>query len=294
MSSMSLAAGRAALKLRKHSPQILFAAGIVGSVATVVVACRATLRVNDIQESHKKTLEIHDARLKNGVYDADAHKRAIVKTWSATSTTYVKLYGPAFILGVTSLACLTKSHQILSSRNAGLMAAYGALDGAFKNYRKNVVAELGEEKDTQFAHGTAEKTLVGYGEDGNGEAKTITTASADPKTAYGRWFDETNRMWDKDHGYNHSFLMNQQKWANVELARKGYLFLNEVYGWLGYPETSAGQIVGWVYDTDEADGYVDFGFSKYPEFVAGFERSCYLDFNVDGVIFDKVDKIKNS
>ena len=295
MTKISLAAGRAALQLRKHAPNLLFGAGIVGVTGTVVLACKATLKASKVYEQHKSEIARADELLKNPVntYGAQAHKEHVVTTWVGTSKQYVKLYGPAFILGVTSIACLTKSHQILSSRNTALTAAYMGLDGAFKSYRKRVVAELGEEKDTEFAHGKAEEGAhTGYDEKGNGKVTKTKKAPQDATTAYGRWFDEANRHWDKDHGYNHTFLDNQQKWANIELKRRGHMFLNEVYDLIGMERTEEGQQVGWIYDTDKVygreagkyDGYIDFGFNRYPDFVAGFERSVFLDFNVDGPI----------
>lgn len=290
--NLTKTAASTALKLRKHSPNILFVTGIAGTVATVVVACRATLKAQKVAETHKAEIAKADLLLEEGKtrgYNVEAHKQNIIGIWTATSVQYTKLYGPAFILGVTSIACLTKSHQILTSRNTAVMAAYAGLDGAFKRYRGRVVEELGVEKDTEFAHGKATKEIVEYDAKGNPIVKQVTNAPKDAKTAYGQWFDETNRHWDKDHGYNHTFLDNQQKWANLELKRHGHLFLNEVYSMLGIEHTAQGAVVGWMYYGDEnSDGYIDFGFNRYPDFVAGFERSVFLDFNVDGVILDKL------
>jgi hypothetical protein len=290
--NLSMTASRAALKLRKHSPHILFGAGVVGMVGTVVLSSRATLRAQAVRHSHHQELKRADEMLvdRSNTFTEDAYKHKVVSIWTSSGVEYAKLYAPTVILGVASIACLTKSHQILTSRNSVLMAAYSGLDAAFKRYRSRVVEELGEEKDTQFAHGSVDKTITGYDEKGNGKAKSIKTAPEDASTLYGRWFDETNRHWDKDHGYNHTFLENQMKWANLELKRKGHMFLNEVYDLLGMERSKEGQMAGWVYNRKdgEGDGYIDFGFNRYPEFVAGFERSVFLDFNVDGMILDHI------
>ena len=91
------------------------------------------------------------------------------------------------------------------------------------------------------------------------------------------------------------FLKRQQDWANERLKARGYLFLNEVYESLGIPRTKAGQVVGWVYDAKnpKGDNYVDFGIynlhdEKARDFVNGYERSIWLDFNVDGNILDLI------
>jgi hypothetical protein len=102
-------------------------------------------------------------------------------------------------------------------------------------------------------------------------------------------------MWSKVPGQNQMTLSNQQNWLNERLNARGYVFLNDVYKCLGFPATPAGQVTGWLRrdHEDSKDGYIDFGLMEIEEqgkrdFVNGFERSCWLDFNVDGVIFDKL------
>jgi hypothetical protein len=59
------------------------------------------------------------------------------------------------------------------------------------------------------------------------------------------------------------------------------------------PHSSAGAVVGWV--LGNGDDYIDFGIwdpnnEKAREFVNGHEAAILLDFNVDGVIYDLIDK----
>lgn len=92
------------------------------------------------------------------------------------------------------------------------------------------------------------------------------------------------------------FLKCQQQYANEKLKAQGHLFLNEVYDMLGIPRSKAGAVVGWIYDRNNpekySDGYVDFGLYSGTEsnrrFVNGQEYNILLDFNVDGVIYDKI------
>lgn len=111
-------------------------------------------------------------------------------------------------------------------------------------------------------------------------------------SCYARFFNESCASWTKDSEANLMFLKLQQAFANDVLKTRGYVFLNEVYDMLGIARTKAGQLVGWAYDTENpiGDNYVDFGiFNQHNEdFINGIERSALLDFNVDGVIFDKV------
>ena len=86
---------------------------------------------------------------------------------------------------------------------------------------------------------------------------------------------------------------------NDKLRANGHVFLNEVYKELGFDDTKAGQVVGWIYDPENPNGdnYIDFGIydvyncskseaERKTAFVNGYERSIILDFNVDGNIWE--------
>ena len=88
-------------------------------------------------------------------------------------------------------------------------------------------------------------------------------------------------------------LKARQAWANDKLKANGYLYLNDVYDFLGIPRTKAGQVVGWIYDpnNDRGDNYVDFGMKEVyrKDETKGYEsveKLFLLDFNVDGNIWD--------
>lgn len=67
-------------------------------------------------------------------------------------------------------------------------------------------------------------------------------------------FDYRNRNWSRTYGNNRMFLQAQQNYANVLLANRGFLTLNEVFELLDLPLTESGALAGWVGDVE-----VDFG-----------------------------------
>jgi hypothetical protein len=184
----------------------------------------------------------------------------------------------------------------MNQRNVAMAAAVKAGESAFAEYRKRVVDEFGEEKDKDLRFGIVEKELPVYDNDGvQTGTKKVMDVQVDSRNEYIRCFDESNEMWSKVPGQNQMTLSNQQNWLNERLNARGYVFLNDVYKCLGFPATPAGQVTGWLRrdHEDSKDGYIDFGLMEIEEqgkrdFVNGFERSCWLDFNVDGVIFDKL------
>lgn len=290
------------LKFKKHSPEILVVAGVVGVVASAVMACKATTKLEQVIEKTKNDLDcIHDAMEKEEVngekYTKEDGKKDLTIVYTQTGVKLFKLYGPAIAVGVASITCILASNNILHKRNVALAAAYATVDNGFKEYRNRVVERFGKELDRELKYNIRSKEVeeTVKNEDGTETKVEKTVNIIDPNfnSDYSRFFDEYCPDWTKDSEYNLCFLRKQQNYANDLLKSQGYLFLNDVYAMLGIPKTRAGQEVGWIYDEEDpvGDNYVDFGIydlgnKDKRNFVNGRERSILLDFNVDGYILD--------
>lgn len=292
------------LQLRKHSPEILITAGIVGTIASAVIACKASTKVSSIIDDTKEQLDaVHEAKDKyidnptdneETVYTMDDVKKDTAIIYIQTGVKLAKLYIPAVALGALSLSCIVVSNNILRKRNIALAAAYTALDTSYKEYRNRVVERFGEEIDKQFRHGIKAIEIVETSTDENGNETTSTKTinTVEGCSDYARYFEAgTSPYWEKESAYNEMFLEAQQNYANDRLKANGYLFLNDVYESLGFEKTKAGQIVGWVYDPENPNGdnYVDFGIMElyHPRSDSDdYRPTIMLDFNVDGNILD--------
>lgn len=302
-SKISTAFNKAVAKTKKHSPEILVITGIVGVVASAVIACKATTKVDDILDEAKQSIDkVHkcanDETLSEK-YTPEDSKKDLAIIYVQTGIKFIKLYAPSVILGALSIASIVQSNRILRKRNVALAAAYTAVDKGFKEYRSRVVEKFGEDTDKELRYNIKAKILDVISKDENGnEVKTekeVKVGDPNVYSDYARFFDESCEGWEKDGEYNLYFLKAREAYANDLLRSRGYLFLNEVYDMLGIPRTRAGQIVGWVYDEDNplGDNYVDFGIydinrEKAIDFVNGYERVILLDFNVDGNILDRI------
>lgn len=284
------------MKTRANSPTILFVGGVAGVVTSTVLACKATLKVDEVLTEHRKTA--NDIKtVVHARYSESDRKHDITLLYVQSAVKFCKLYGPAIIIGSISIGMLTKSHNILSKRNAGLTAAYAALEKGFKEYRGRVVEEFGEEKDRELRFGKETGTLMVEGKNGKSKAVEKTSFGDGGGSIYSRIFDEYNVNWDPHPEYNILFLRGQQNYATDQLRAKGHIFLNDVYRSLGMPDTPEGAVVGWVYDNpDGGDNFVDFGIwsdqqmTRMHDFLVGREGGIMLDFNVDGTIWDKIGK----
>ena len=289
--------------VKKYSPEILIATGVVGAVASTVLACRATTKIGKILEQTKEQTALINKGAETGniegfEYTKEEAKKDLAITYAHTGIKIAKLYAPAVILGALSITSMLASHNILRKRNLALAAAYATIDGSFKEYRGRVIERFGKELDKELRYNIKSKEIEETTTDENGNEvtvkKVVQVAEPSKYSAYTRCFDETCPNWQKNAEHNYFFLMQQQNWANDRLKRKGYLYLNEVYEALGFQQTKAGQVVGWIYDEKNpvGDNYVDFGIHSdihdetKRQFVNGYERSIWVDFNVDGNIWE--------
>ena len=280
------------LKGKKYSPELLIGAGVVAVVAGTIIACKQTLKVEEILDDHAALKEDINSAVANPdveyTEEDGKHERAIALL--RTTGRMAKLYAPAIGLEVLGISCFIASYGIMKKRNVALMAAYNSLDNAFKEYRKRVAAKIGDDVERELYHGLKVEEVV---DEQTGEKKKVMT-SADI-SPYAKCFDEFNSQeWHRDPNKNLMFLRMQEKFAQQKLVSQGHLFLNEVYDMLGFDRTSAGAIVGWIYDGDPTK--VSFGIYDIDrpgglgaaDFVNGRTPSIWLDFNVDGVIYDLI------
>lgn len=126
------------------------------------------------------------------------------------------------------------------------------------------------------------------------EVKENVDTSKTAYSQYAKMFDESSTVWSRNPQENILFLRAMERCASDILCKNGYLFLNDVYEMVGLPKTKAGQVVGWVYDTNNpiGDNRVDFGIfdtNKEPVDIYNMKNGIMLDFNVDGNILGLID-----
>lgn len=295
---------RVALKIKKHSPEILVVSGVAGAIASTVLACKATTKIDEILTESRAHIDatkkyVADNEFSEKYTETD-YKKDLTIMYTQRGLQLAKLYAPAVVLGTASIAVILAGHNILRKRNAALAAAYATIDNGFKEYRERVIERFGEELDKELKYNIKAKEIeeVKINEKTGKEEvvkKTVNVVDPNALSDYTKIFDDGCIGWSKDPEYNLMFLKDQQRYANDRLKEKGCLFLNEVYDMLGFQRTRAGACVGWIYDEKNpvGDNFVDFGIydmsnDRTRAFVNGTERSILLDFNVDGDIHNLI------
>ena len=299
-SKLVLAFNKTKMQAIKHSPEMLVAVGIVGVIGGAVLACKATLKAEDIlAETNEQLDKIHKVSSdpkKKDIYSEEDRKKDLTIVYAKTVLKFAKLYGPAIVLEALSVTSILSGHNILHKRHTALAAAYATVDKGFKEYRARVKEQFGDDVERRIKNNLKVMEIedkVKDADTGEEYVQKKPVEVAETHSEYARFFDECCPDWEKDSEYNLMFLRNKEEYANILLRSRGHLFLNEVYDMLGIPRTKLGQTVGWVYDPKDStlSNYVDFGIynvhrSNCRDFVNGYERSILLDFNVDGPILD--------
>lgn len=289
---------KAQLTVRKHSPEILMVAGVIGTVAGAVMACKETLELEDVlDECKQEKMELEEQYAMCEQYSEDALKKDQVKLTIKQVAKIVKLYAPSVIMEVTSIGVIFASNDIMRKRNASMAAAYATLNSMYKRYRQNVIESYGEEVDKDMRFGVKHEKVTEIDEDGNKvkiDARIVdldNTALA--ISDYSRFFQSGCKGFDESSGrYNLLYLKGIQAMFNNKLIADGYVMLNDVYRELGFDTIPEGWSIGWVYDEANpiGDNYIDFGLyearNKNQRAVNDWEPVILMDFNVDGNLYE--------
>lgn len=286
---------KAGLLLKKHSHEILTYGGIVGGIGAAVLACRATLKLEDTLETGKEEIDAVKTNFEYPEAPSKEERKELSIAYGRTTVDVVKLYLPAVTLGVASVASILAGHNIISKRSAAYAAAYTAVNDQLKGYRERVAARYGEDVEHELYYDMQDEDISTENPDGSVDTVTVKKPGVKGDSPFCRYFDKTILTWKNDAESNRFFLGRQQDSANRILKAQGFITLNEVYDLIGFKKTSAGIVAGWIYDEDNplGDNQVDFGMYTDDEetrrFINGLEPSVLLDFNVDGDIFQKLD-----
>lgn len=289
-----LALGKTKQFGRAHGPSILVAAGIIGMAYTTYKA---------VKESETLQPEL----------DTAEYELANAKTKKEKAKAYAKGAGNialnyrGTIAGFTlSTASILTGYCIMRKRYMGATMALAVVTKQFETYRKACIMENGIQADQRYMNGLA-KATVEYTDDKGKKKKDelLVDVALDEEVSYSRYFDseEAPSVFDtKNPTMNLSVVNMVNTTLNEQLKARGHVFLNDAFDALGLTRTYAGAVTGWLYGPfyeynlgkeywDHADNIINITHKIVkrldPE-TNTYKDSILLDFNVDGVIADKI------
>jgi hypothetical protein len=227
--------------LKNNSPTILSGVAVAGVITTAILTAKAALRAS---------VKIEDELL----IKRTAHDEEELSPRDKTELCW-KLYVPAAISGVATIACVVGANQIGIRRNAALLGAYTLADAAFREYKEEVLAQLGEGKEQKVRDAIAKKQI-----DENPVTNTTVIMAGGDQLCYdtltGRYFKsdiETIRQ-----------AANEVNRAII--GGNMYASQNEFYSFLGLDEVTIGNELGW-----NLDNFITLVFSSH---LADDGRAC--------------------
>lgn len=286
-----------------HSPEIMIGASIVTGAAALYFTVRGTMKLEEILDDHKDRTDNVKAELAELKDSGDqeevaVYKKELMKETVNTAGKIALAYAPAAGLAAASCVLSISAHGIMKKRVATTLAALESTSAAFEAYRQRVKDRYGEEAEREILTGKHKETVMVETTDKKGNSKMVeqkVDAVDGLVSQYARYFDCKNDMFyctQNNDGsgrvYNEEFLKTQEEVFDLLLRSQGYVFLNQVYEKLGFESTPEGQLVGWKLNSSTGDGYVKFNMTKVVEGDNENDDVWLLDFNVDGVIFDKI------
>lgn len=287
---------RAYLKLRKVSPELALAGGILCGLGAIVAGCVASRKVTDIIDKTEYDLDNIEQQIADETITEKEAKKESFYIYRHAAWEFTKLYAPTAGLAMASIGLILTSHGILNKRYVGLSAAYSALDGAFKDYRKRVANVLGEDAEKVLNNGgKVEKNIKVIDEDDNVATKSGSNIVIQNHKNSPYEFDfnrfTAKGVWEPSADYIEMRLRNTQNYFNELLNARGHVFLNEILDELGMARTPAGAVCGWV--KGAGDDYIDFGYQE--SFKRDYNtdsdlcvKNVHLNFNCDGSIWDMI------
>lgn len=286
-------------RISKHAPTILSITASAGVIATGYLAWKAGTRFEDVEgrdwDRRKECLKNADTIPDEDVPKIERKNRILFILDT------VRTVAPAAIVGAATITMIYFSNSISKKRLAAMGAAYATLQTAFDGYKRTMVEALGKESVDKILKPklpnvgkSAEEILSS---DNKSDAANVADAVVNSLKAlspYARIIaEESSTCWDPNEDYTSQNLAAVQLWANRRLERKGHLFLNEVFDQLGLSRTREGAVVGWL-KNGEGDNYVSFGdfdasiYRVPSDDYTRVDSNFIVDFNVDGVIWDRI------
>lgn len=158
------------MTIKKHSPEILSAIGVVATIGGVVWACKATVdAADDIKDCQQDVAEIKQAVKDEIITKKEGTKRIWAARVHCVKSVGVKYVGPAVSIG-GGLYLQQKGRSIQGKRLNTLAAAYTALESRYKLLEDNVRRDYGEEELNRLKYGVRSEKGIVRRVDENGNA----------------------------------------------------------------------------------------------------------------------------
>lgn len=283
---------KAGLKLKEMSPDIAFYGGCALIIGGAVLACKQTLKLEEIIDDTNKEHEEIDKYVYAQKKDL---KRAHVKANLKLAGKVAKNY--AFPVGVAALGftAVGYSHVRLTHDKKELIGKVAFIENAYNRYRNRVKDEVGEEKENDIYRGLKNVEVTETDSEGKTVKKNFKQQAYDPNDRTAICFCEElcPSVFKGDPILDRNTLINIVRFAQGQYDQYGYLHMKDIYDLFGYyPEVGEYQCRianedGYV--KGRGSDYIDIGLNDksnidMQRFLNGETDAVWIHFNDCGPI----------
>lgn len=214
-----------------NSPAILTGIAVTGTVATAVLAGKASFKAAKIIAGEEEKIKDHMVEVSD---DEEADQGLDVK---AKTLLVWKLYIPAASTCITTVMAMIAANQIGTRRTAAMAAAYSLSEKAFGEYREKIVEKIGPTKEAKARDELAQERVSRTPMPSNQLIITGNEVCCFDQHS-GRYFLSTVED-----------LKQAQNNTNYRIINDGYQSLNDFYDRIGLDMVPTGEELGWNTDT---------------------------------------------
>jgi len=258
------AAHKAGNWLVKNGPKIASVSGGLMAVGGAVMACNATLKVDEVLDRHKQRMErieaakaLSDENGDNEITEKDV-KQAKFEAYRDTAIEFVKLYGPAFAVGMSGVGLMQAAFIVTERRRASAIAALTTMDQMYQN----LLSSGNEEIDITDMPSTIVADAVEMDEDD--PESSIILAPENVEDPFFFIFDVDNESFQNTYGNKRAEFLTNERFILSAIENYNYrlsghvvdhVWLNDLLKAWGMEESEFGQHYGWNGNTGDQIEY---------------------------------------
>lgn len=241
---------------------VLTGVGIATGILGTVLACKATLKMANKAEEHKKLVDdTKESCAEMEFSEKETHKE-VMRTYRHIGMDYAKAFLPAIGVTLAAYGLIIKAHNIEVAKNEALMSAYIGLEQFLNKYRARVAEQVGEER---------EKEIYKQAQVDQAEENTIGKYAGPFRNGSYLLFNESCRDYQEGCPQANDYLIGViEQELNMKYATFTPVYLNDVMRACGHEEVNGGW--DWVKAKGLTDG-IDFKIHDKdfnPEFAKGY------------------------
>lgn len=254
-------AGKCGNWLVKNGPKIAAVSGGVMTIGGAVMACEATLKVDEVLERHKQKMERIEAAKAisdengDGEFTEKDVKRAKFETYRDTAIELVKLYGPAVTVGFAGVGLMQGAFWVTERRRATAVAALTTIDQMYQNLLASGSNDISEDEV---------KVKPRVKEDDSDSDDTVVVDWDGVSDPFFFIFDVDEKHFENtftnkkaEFITNERFLLSAIENYNYMLSGHtiDHVWVNDILKAWGMEETAVGQFYGWNEATGDQIAY---------------------------------------